>query len=496
MSARVLLLAGLAAACGGAEEAAPPVNVVLVTVDTLRVDHTSLGGAPRDTTPFLARLAEGGTVFENAFALTSWTAPSMNMILTGDARIENDGAVLHGQEHIAETFARSGYRTAGFVANPILVEELGFGRGCERYDLAKVEQPEHTRAAELVERALTWLDAPAASGDGGEKPFFLWIHPMDPHDPYAPLDPGTYEPGFDEKALAAARASLEPALAERLTDEEWRGLERFRALYDAEIRDVDRALETLWAELESRGLAENTLLVLTSDHGEGLWKRPPPKGDERFEHPFPPLYMTHGIQVFDEQVHVPLLFVGPGVDEGRRESRFVDLLDLVPTVCNLAGVAPTHVVDGAPLLGPGATIQDEPLVAMCTRVDSITEEDRWRLHVPRPDRVAKFGDAPALYDLDADPDERHPVDDPERIERMTAALAAWKEERRAVTAFPENTVAYYRALRALGYGGETLRVQEADRILDEMEEQGLLPEDGTLPTARPGAAKPAKGDKR
>lgn len=487
-SSRALLLAPLLFGCGSVDaDERPRPNVVFVTVDTLRMDHTSVGGSERDTTPFLSQLMERGTVFENAFANTSWTAPSMNMILTGDARIENDGAVLHDQEHLAEVFARYGYRTAGFVANPILFSELGFGRGCEVYDLAEATQPEHTTAGELVERGVAWLDGVLAEDDG-DAPFFLWLHPMDPHDPYAPEDPDAFAPGFDEEALGAARALLEPAMAERLTDDEWRTIEQLRARYCAEILQVDRALASLWAQLEERGLTKDTLLVLTSDHGEGLWTRPAFQGDERFEHPFPGLYMTHGTQVFEEQVHVPLLFFGPGVDEGRREPRFVDLLDVAPTLCNLAGVVPTHVVDGTPLLGPSARVPSEPLVSLCTRIDSYTEDDRWRLHVPRPDRVKRFGEAPMLFDLDVDPGERHPIDDPERIARMATALEDWKEERRAVSQFPQGTVAYYRALRSLGYGGETLRVQEADRILDEMEAAGQLPEDGSLPTARPAAA--------
>ncbi|MEL6714279.1 MAG: sulfatase-like hydrolase/transferase [Planctomycetota bacterium] len=125
-----LAVLALVASCSGdGDESVPRPDVVLVTVDTLRQDYTSLGDSRYDTTPFLAELAAGGTVFENAFSMSSWTSPSMNMILTGEARIENDGAVLADQEHLAEVFQRNGYDTAGFIGNPILFEENGFSRG-------------------------------------------------------------------------------------------------------------------------------------------------------------------------------------------------------------------------------------------------------------------------------------------------------------------------------------------------------------------------------
>ena len=271
--------------------------------------------------------------------------------------------------------------------------------------------------------------------------------------------------------------------AAMLTDAEWAKLERLRPRYAGEVRQVDDALRTLWAGLEERGRADGVVFVLAADHGEGLWKRPPLVGEAQSRHPFQPLYMTHGIQLYSEQIHVPLVFRGPGVDAGRREARFVDTLDLAPTLLNLVGLRSQHVMDGTPLLGAGGAVPDGPVYALCNRVHSVTVDERWRLHVPSEHRAAKFGDVPLLYDLESDPDERRPIDDPARIETMTALLDDWKEEHKRVSAYPEGSIAYYKALRALGYGGETSNSKRMDQFLEDLEEEGLLPEDGSMPGA-------------
>lgn len=474
------LAAAAAAGCGGAEAAdrARP-NVILVTVDTLRQDYTSLdapGGGRADATPFLAKLAERGTVFENAFAMSSWTAPSMNMILTGEARVQNDGAVLDDQDHIAEVFQRAGYRTAGFIGNPILFRENGFDRGCEVYDLVPVDGAAAITADEIVDDGLAWLD-----GLGEDEPFFLWLHPMDPHSPYRAGDGDPFELAPAPGLLEKTRATLPAERAERLTPEVWARLEDHRARYAGEVRSVDAAMERLWQGLEARGLDGDTIFVLTSDHGEGLWKRPTLEGEEVAARPFPPLYMLHGIQLHTEQVHVPLMFVGPGVDVGRREAGFVDLLDLAPSVCSLVDLGARHVMDGSPLFGDGARVPGDPLFSICARATTVTVDERWRLHVPSEHRARRFGDVPELYDLRSDPDERTPVGDPDRIAAMTGLIDDWREENRRVNDIREGSVRYYRALRALGYGGETSRSEEYDELLQELEAEGLLPEDGSLP---------------
>ncbi|MEL6905464.1 MAG: sulfatase [Planctomycetota bacterium] len=484
---QLTVLALVASCSGGGDEPKPRRDVVLVTVDTLRQDYTSLGNSRYDTTPFLAELTAHGTVFENAFSMSSWTSPSMNMILTGEARIENDGAVLADQEHLAEVFQRNGYDTAGFIGNPILFEENGFSRGCDVYDMVAVEKAHVVTAHDHVAKGLAWLDgleAARAQDAGAERdPFFLWIHPMDPHDPYEQHpDMGialAEEPG----ALDVARGTLSEKHAAMLTDAEWATLEELRTRYAGEVRQVDDALRVLWAGLEERGLADGVVFVLASDHGEGLWMRPPLKGEAQSRHPFPPLYMTHGIQLYSEQIHVPLVFVGPGVDAGRREARFVDTLDLAPTLLNLVGLRSQHVMDGTPLLGPGGAVPGGPVFALCNRVHSVTVDERWRLHVPSEYRAGKFGDVPLLYDLDADPDERSPVDDPERAATLAALLEDWKEEHKRVNAYPEGSIAYYKALRALGYGGETSNSKRMDQFLEDLEDEGLLPEDGSMPGA-------------
>ena len=130
------LAAGLVlAACGGDR----PPNVLLVTVDTLRADHTSLHGYDRKTTPALDAWAEGGTVFERGWSMSSWTMPSMAMLLTGQARASNAGRIFDWQDTLAQLFQARGYRTGAVVANPLINPEQGYDRGFDDYQVFEKE---------------------------------------------------------------------------------------------------------------------------------------------------------------------------------------------------------------------------------------------------------------------------------------------------------------------------------------------------------------------
>ena len=135
-----LVLASLAALGGCAEPEVERPNVVFIVCDTLRADRTSTYGHFRATTPNLDALADRGTVFERAFAMSSWTLPSMSMLMTGEVKSLADPSILPDHVHMAESFLDAGYDTAAVVANPILNDRLGYDRGIESFVVDRAEQ--------------------------------------------------------------------------------------------------------------------------------------------------------------------------------------------------------------------------------------------------------------------------------------------------------------------------------------------------------------------
>ena len=305
-------------------------NVLFIVVDTLRADHLGAYGYHRDTSPRIDELLAGrGVVLEQAWAQAPWTLPSAVSYFTG----RYPGEILSGHDlrtefaipaavpSLAERFRRLGYRTAGFYANPTLHAGNGFARGFESF-----YTPPPTPASlalhgdTVTERALPWLRS-----HGGE-PFFLYLHYLDPHDPYtAPVVEATGRTPFDPGYGGAVDGTWPHALfsGDRELPDPERDLEHLVALYDSEVAYVDGEIGRLLDALPEAVLAD-TLVVLTSDHGEelldhGWWK--------------------HGITVYEEQLRVPLILRWDGrLPAGARVRRPVELVDLVPTLLAAARV--------------------------------------------------------------------------------------------------------------------------------------------------------------
>ncbi len=331
------LLAGLAlffaTACSPFPEAPPsPLNVVLVSIDTLRSDRLGCYGAKDVETPAIDRLAREGVRFERAFSPVPLTLPAHWTILTG-VQPWHHGSVDNGMTlsappvaTLAERFAAAGYDTAAFVAAFVLNRSFGLNRGFARYDDgpaadAALDQLFHATAPadERVSHALAWLRKPRS------RPFFLWLHLYDPHAPYEP------PPGF--RARYGGR------------------------LYDGEVAFVDTQVARLLAGLERSGAAERTLVALLSDHGESLGEH----GEA-----------THGVLLYDATLQVPLLFRLPQVlPAGTLRSEAVTLADVAPTVLALAGLSASPEVDGIDLFQEPST--------RSRRLAAISEYPRRRL---------------------------------------------------------------------------------------------------------------------
>lgn len=292
----VVLLAGWALSCGDSasnpKAADSPAaversgdgdyqNLVVLVIDTLRSDHLPGYGYERDTAPFLTRLGREGLQLDG-YAASSWTRASVASLLTGlhpqsHQTIERSDHLPPEVPYLPEILSRAGFRTGAYISNGNVSSKLGFGRGYEVLD-------EYGEVAKPRARLVT--DAGLAVADQLEPPFFLYVHYLDPHDPYVPSAPW----GVDERP---AEPYIQPQqLISGEVEKTAATLARLRDNYDGEIRDMDPQLERFLEGLDDRGLLDGTLVAVTSDHGEAFNEH----GD-----------LAHGHTLHIEEVGVPFI---------------------------------------------------------------------------------------------------------------------------------------------------------------------------------------------
>jgi len=310
-------------------EAPRPTNVIVVLIDTLRSDHLGCYGYARPTSPNIDRIAAEGFVFDAAIAQSSWTAPSVASLFTS-VYPSAHGVVRFGSKipqeftTLAEVLHQRGLKTAAFSANMAFVSpEKAFDQGFDTFEvLTRRALPDETdqkifgkvssEAEAVTDRVLRHLEGV------GNEPFFLYVHYIDPHTPYDA--PGENRdrfvaPGWNGKTAAdffgvGGMVNATDAEVPHLLD-----------LYDGEIAYTDAQLGRLFSYLDSTGLMDKSLLVITSDHGE-----------EFHDHGG----FTHGTSLYREQVQVPLIVRAPG-GGGRRVAKTVELVDVGPTVIEELG---------------------------------------------------------------------------------------------------------------------------------------------------------------
>ena len=326
-------------------------NVLLIMVDTLRADHLSCYGGSPVPTPHIDQLATGGLRYANTFSQASWTRPSVATILTG-LYPSSHGAVHKADrlpdrvDTLAEMLQRGGYRTVGFANNANVSAAFNFQQGFDEYHYLApdfffgagepasqlavysglrlvrerflshyVDVHHYYQPAEVVTNEVrNWLD----HRPPGKEPLFLFVHYMDPHDPYF------VHPFNGEGYARVANPNPPAALAEKL-----------HRIYAGEVAYLDEHLGVLFDDLRKRGLWDQTLVVLTADHGE-----------EFHEHGG----WWHGTTLYDEQVHVPLLvkparYTGPG----KVVEELATSLDIAPTVLASARLPLPGTLQGHPL---------------------------------------------------------------------------------------------------------------------------------------------------
>lgn len=326
---------GLALACVGCE--APPEerpsSVVMVVVDTLRADRF---GARRDgesLTPFLDALAESSTVFHNAYSTSPWTSPAVASLFTSrypsQHGVHDFGSVLPGDEEtLAEILAARGVEAGGFSSNPLVGRSRGFEQGFGFFRAVGADAggpaARTERAIDAARRAIRWVDDRATPT---AQPFFLYLHVMDPHSPYAP-DRHARARVFGDGPQPDPDAVNE-AMRHHLTEEIPEPTRRaVVGLYDAEVSSTDAALEHFFSALTERGRLDDAVVVVTADHGEELW-----------DHGM----FGHHHSLHAEVLRVPLLVRLPGQSARRDVREAVSLLDVAPTLLELLGLdVPAH----------------------------------------------------------------------------------------------------------------------------------------------------------
>lgn len=390
--AAALLLAAATLSVAAAEPPAkqPPPDVVLVTLDTFRADRLAPWGGAPTLAPALNGLAARGRVYTTCFTPSPVTLPAHAALLTGcyppkTGLLDNGvGRLSPKAPALAEAFAAAGYKTAAVISAAVLDGRYGLDRGFQLYD-DSVGPAGLRDASEVTDRALRFL----SSGSG---PRFLWAHYFNTHEPY-------------------------------LAPEEYVG--RAATPYDRAVAYTDTQVGRLLA-----GLPQGTLVVVVSDHGEGLGDHGEP---------------THGMTLYQASVQALFLLAGPGVEAGK-DPRPCSLADVAPTLARLAGLKALSGAEGVDL---GSKAADGPRRLPLMTLLPFTNY-RWSPVTGATDGTFKWvraGAVERLFDLGADPGEARDL--------AKAPPAAAKALRGAVPAVPKggSASAVDPALRGLGYVG-------------------------------------------
>jgi arylsulfatase A-like enzyme len=416
-------------------------NVILISIDTLRADHLGSHGHDRPTSPNLDAFAADGIVFEAASATSPWTLPSHASLLTG-RYLRGHG--VRTEEHrladevpvLAAVMSESGFDTAAIVNTLFLSPRFGIARGFDSFEVIESDQSPQGAAQRITKQAIERLE-----GRRGERNF-LFLHYFDVHSDYLSLpryerlfapEPGRFT-GRTIQLLLAIRGDV-PIGAD--------DADRLARLYDGGIRQLDDELGRLFEWLREHDWLDDTLVIVTSDHGE-----------EFLEHGG----LLHGSTHYQEMLHIPLIFGGAGIPAGKRIGTPVSLVDVVPTILSVLEIPSPPGLDGADLRPLWQEAQQAPVERLI-----FAEAGPGDLRSVRSGRSKLITQGPAgraeLYDLADDPAETRNLaaERPELVAALEAEIAAFVASAREPQLAPELTDDEKEHLQALGY----LRWQES-----------------------------------
>jgi choline-sulfatase len=384
-------------------------NVIHIMIDTLRADHVPPYGRTRVQAQVLGLLAERGALFERFSAVEDWTKPTCATMLTGlypnTHKAQTDEVTLSSSvKMVSEELKAQGLKTAAFIANGYVSDKFGFKRGWDHYT-NYIRESLPTTADRVLGDAMAWIEA-----NKGER-FYAYVHTIDPHVPYSP--PESFLKLYDDKPYDGPIVPRETHLQiEKIKKNEMqvtdRDKERVLALYDGEISFHDGHLGAFLKKLDELGLLENTLVIVTSDHGEEFWDH----GS-----------VGHGHSIYQELVHVPFFLMWKGViPGGMRVSENHDHSCIVPTAYEALGLPPPAYLEGLSVLGQALGRQEVgPSGGFSTH-----QGDRMAVWSGKHKFQLGGPVRGALFDLDADPASANDVDDarPITVRYMRTLLGA------------------------------------------------------------------------
>ena len=420
--------------------------VILYLVDTLRADHTTPYGYPRDTTPELMKFSKEAVVFETGIAHASWTKPSVASLMTSRLPSRHKAVQLRdpldsGQLTIAEMLDSRGFATGGVVANSVIyAADSNFHQGFDVFAGLHGDEGRRSKIVDtrlLIDRGLDFIDSRRGL------PTFLYVHTMDPHVPYAP--PAPFDTMFEPRAVEG-----HPGMDPRSDFKEPKDRERLIAQYDGDIAYGDQQFGRFIAGLKSRGIYDDAIVIFVADHGEefkdhGEW--------------------LHGKSVFDELIHVPIIVKFPGGQgAGARVSQMVALSDVMPTILESLGfpVPEPPAIIGHPLQGVAfRTTPEPPAISEISHRGYVSTGIRTgkakyvRRFAPQTDEL--------FFDLSEDPGERNNLmgQSPPDARRL-----------RAIVETTMRVTPYRYAIRALSPSPQTLII-ETPGWIEGLETAGL-----------------------
>ncbi|MCY2927566.1 MAG: sulfatase-like hydrolase/transferase, partial [Planctomycetota bacterium] len=387
-------------------------NVVLISIDTCRAERLSCYGYKRPTTPNIDAVAREGVLFRHALTPIPETTPAHASMLTGTCPLthgvrENGSRMADSNVTLAKILREAGYRTGGFVGGFPLDARFGLNQGFDVYDSRftqttwKATSATERRAEDVNRPAMAWLDKNAG------KPFFLFLHYYDVHEPYGPPAPYSTDYAGD--------------------------------LYAGEVAYVDHCIGQVMDRLKAAGAYENTLVIITADHGESLGEH----GEK-----------THGYFMYQSVMHVPLVIRAPGARRGVAAEENVSLVDIVPTVLDLVGLKAPARVQGESLRraleGDKPTprrqgVYGEAMVPAssfgCSPLNGIVEGSWKYIRAPRQE----------LYDLRGDAGEQNNLaeKEPAVARRLRDRMEAMLQEMESHAVGPGGSTVDAEAIRKL-----------------------------------------------
>jgi len=414
-------------------------NVILITIDTLRADHLGSYGYRRDTTPNIDKLAQKGVLYEYAYSQAPWTMPSMSSMHTSyyptQIKIKSIKSKIHDNFITLAEFLRNNfYKTSAVISNIVVSEIFGFSQGFETYDQTPLRARDELTSHLVTDKALEYI------ADNRDNKFFLWLHYMDPHSNYIHHPQFNYAQDYNgllgknvhSGDLNKIRRSLDNA-----------DLEYIKDLYDEEISYTDMQIGRVLDSLSDYGLENNTVVIITADHGEELMDR------NRF---------GHNKTLYQELIHVPLIIYMPSRGEARatRSKSSVEIRSLAKTIVELCGLNNNHF-GGENLL----------LIAEEKTADTYAYSQKpiGRERYPKLEAISSGkwklikniqNDTYELYDLEADPGEETNLfgsEDTDKIliNGLISKSSAIEKESVVETAEVEFKEEEIEKLKALGY---------------------------------------------